>query len=241
MSSLENIFIFIGRPDGLGNRIEQLIGIQEFCFVNNKKCIYIWKNSHNTRIYDILIRFDNITIKSEITDEERNKYDIISNCFQRSYNFCPKYQFKFNIVNNINYDVIIHIRAGDRLQKTKSPGKDFSNIEQLNDFITKTINFINKERNITTYSIVTDDNKYYNIKDKINKKFTPLLYDYDVPKDYIDFFYLTKPSKYIIMCSQFSSYSICASILGNKQLFVFKSSLNSNLPRYKANITIMDN
>jgi hypothetical protein len=238
---MKNIFIFIGRPDGLGNRIEQLINIQEFCFVNKKKCIYIWKNGNKSRTYDILIRFDNITIKSGITDEDRNKYNIISkNCFQRSNNFCPVYQFKFNILNNINYDVIIHIRAGDRLQKNQSPSKDYCNIEQLNDFITKTINFLNNERNITTYSIVTDDSKYYHIKNKITKKFIPLLYNYDIPKDYLDFFYLTKPSKYVIMCSQFSSYSICASILGNKQLFVFKSSLNSNLQRYKANVTIID-
>ena len=41
---------------------------------------------------------------------------------------------------------------------------------------------------------------------------------YDINKDWLDFYYLTKPEKYIIMCSQFSSYSLCASILGNKKI-----------------------
>ena len=31
---------FLGRPDGIGNRIEQLIKIQEYCIKNNMKCIY---------------------------------------------------------------------------------------------------------------------------------------------------------------------------------------------------------
>ena len=52
------VFHFIGRPDGLGNRIEELINIQEFCETNNKKCVYIWNNSQ-ARKYDIFIHFDN--------------------------------------------------------------------------------------------------------------------------------------------------------------------------------------
>ena len=42
------------------------------------------------------------------------------------------------------------------------------------------------------------------------------------------------------MCSQFSSFSLTASILGNKKIAVFKNSLKSNLPRYKADICIID-
>lgn len=59
-------------------------------------------------------------------------------------------------------------------------------------------------------------------------------------QDWLDFYYLTKPEKYILMCSNFSSYSICASILGNKKLLVLKNSLKSNLSRYNANISIID-
>jgi hypothetical protein len=40
-----DIFYFIGRPDGIGNRIEQLIKLQEYCKKINVKCIYIWVNS----------------------------------------------------------------------------------------------------------------------------------------------------------------------------------------------------
>jgi hypothetical protein len=111
----------------------------------------------------------------------------------------------------------------------------------LNSYINKTINYINNDSSILTYTIVSDDNKYINeIKSKINKEFVELVYNYDIDKDWLDFYYLTRPQKYIIMCCQFSSYSITASILGNKEILVFKNSLKSNLPRYKANVRFID-
>ena len=232
------VFHFIGRPDGLGNRIEELINIQEFCETNNKKCVYIWNNSQ-ARKYDIFIHFDNIKIQKTFIEEEKKKF--LKNCFLRSYEYIVKYQFNFNtkINNNINYDAIIHIRATDRLV-TNPHHNNYSTELHLVNLMNKTIDYINNDDSIKTYTIVTDDIHRKNIKSRINKKYVELLYDYDIHKDYLDFYYLINPSKYVLMCSQFSSYSITASILGNKPLLVFKTSLNSNLPRYKANIKIID-
>lgn len=56
---IDNAVSFSGRPDGIGNRIEQLILIQEYCVENNLRCYYIWNNS-NFRKYLPLISFDNI-------------------------------------------------------------------------------------------------------------------------------------------------------------------------------------
>ena len=36
----DNKVCFSGRPDGIGNRIEQLINIQEYCIENNLQCNY---------------------------------------------------------------------------------------------------------------------------------------------------------------------------------------------------------
>ena len=234
---MSKIFYFLGRPDGIGNRIEQLIYIQEYCKTNNMKCIYIWNNTQ-LRKYSINITFENIEIRFSISCNE--KKHILKNPFKRSFGFIVKYKFNFTINNNIKYDIIIHVRGTDRLTNNNKHG-DFSTIEMLDSYIKKTIDFINNDKSISTYTIVTDDNKYKKeLKNKINKQYVDLLYNYDVDKDWLDFYYLTNPQKYIIMCSQFSSYSICASILGNKNIFVFKNSLKSNLPRYEANIRFID-
>ena len=53
----DNKVCFSGRPDGIENRIEQLINIQEYCIENNLQCNYIWNNS-NFRNYLPLILFE---------------------------------------------------------------------------------------------------------------------------------------------------------------------------------------
>ena len=234
---MEKEFYFLGRPDGIGNRIEQLIYIQEYCEKNNMKCIYIWNNT-GFRNYDVNITFENIEIRYSISSKEQKK--ILKNPFIRSFGYIIKFKFNFTINNNINYDIVIHIRGTDRLQNNPT-NNDFSSITMLDSYINKTIDYVNNDNSISTFTIVSDDNKYINkVKSKIKKQFVELLYNYDINKDWLDFYYLTKPEKYIIMCSQFSSYSICASILGNKKILVFNNSLKSNLPRYKANISIID-
>ena len=72
----DNKVCFLGRPDGIGNRIEQLINIQEYCIENNSQCNYIWNNS-NFRNYLPLISFDNIEIVNNNNDNINNSNNII--------------------------------------------------------------------------------------------------------------------------------------------------------------------
>lgn len=237
---MQKDFCFMGRPDGLGNRLEELIRIQEYCIKNNIKCIYVWpKGSTGNRSYDINIAFENIEIRSSITNEE--KQHLFKGPFIRSAEYVVKFKFNFKIDKIIKYDTIIHVRGKDRLSAAYGGQGDFSTPEMLDKFIKKTIDFVNNDNSVSTYTIVSDDNQYIDkLKTNINKEFVDLNYDYDVNKNWLDFYYLTKPEKYILMCCKFSSYSITASILGNKELFVFKNSLKSNLPRYKAKINLID-
>lgn len=231
----KNIFYYPGRSDGLGNRIEQLIGIQKYCEINNSKCIYLWNNGGH-RKYDIFIKFDDIKIVRKFT-EENIKNSCKGNRVRNKEPFV-KFNFTFSIPH-IDYDTIIHIRATDRISNHVQ-SKDFSTIEDLVILINKTINYINTEKSISNFTIVSDDIslKEY-MKNKIHKKYVELSYNFNINKDWLDFYYLTKPKNNVIMCSQFSSYSITASILGNKPLLIFKTSLESNLPRYKADIKII--
>jgi len=233
----DNKVCFSGRPDGIGNRIEQLINIQFYCIENNLQCNYIWNNS-NFRNYLPLISFDHIEI---MNTKNSNNIQISNNIkFNRTKDFGIRYKFDFNIDFNIEYDTIIHVRATDRLNPNINRG-DFSNVTELNTFIKKMINYVNNSTEINTYTIITDDKKYIDtIKNRISKKFVTLSYDYNIPNEWLDYYYLTKSNKNIIMCCKFSSYSITASILANKPLLCFKQSLDSNLPRYKANLQFID-
>ena len=134
------IVYFQGRPDGIGNRIEQLINIQEYCKHHNVECIYIWNNNvkRRDRTYDIKIAFDCIKIvKRGLIKGNKN----VVKPYMRTHDYVPTFTFLFDPpprIKKIAYDVIIHIRGTDRL-KPNIKHNDFSNIRELNDFINKTI------------------------------------------------------------------------------------------------------
>lgn len=217
-------YVFNGKPDGIGNRIEQLIYLQEFCEKNNIICYYIWNNQIVHRTYEPMIEFNNIII---VTDKQYLKCGlphIKINEIQsiRTKYYIPIFKFKFNIEIEENYDCIIHVRGTDRLEY-ESIG-DFSNPQELNELIKKTINFVNKNNDIQTFAIVSDDEQYKKqIINNINKKHIQLHYYENIMNDWADYYYLTKPNKFIIMCSKFSSFSITASIISNKKLLIFSN------------------
>ena len=237
---INNKVYFQGRTGGIGNRIEQLINIQEFCVVNKVQCNYFW-NNNGCRKYDPLISFENIKIiNNKNNDNIKHLPKTFNSTNRRTKDFQVKCKFDFDVDFNVEYDTIIHVRAGDRLNSRMKHG-DFSNETELNIFIGKTIDYVNNSDKINTYSIVSDDKKYIDIiKNRISKQFVTLSYDYNISNEWLDYYYLTKSKKNIIHCCKFSSYSITASILANKTLLCFKNSLKSNLPRYKANIQFID-
>ena len=244
--SPEKTFLFYGRSDGIGNRIEQLIYLQEYCFEHGLFCIYVWNNT-SLRNYLPLITFSRIKIVQHIDPSMKDlpiKNGSVS--FKRTKGFIVKYDFLFKPYTIVpEYDTIIHIRATDRL--TNGIG-DFSTEHELkNVFIRNTINYLNNNSDIQTYTIVCDDESYKeNMKSQIKKTYVDLPYvptsciigdiSQPVPKEWLDYYYITQAKKRIIMCCKFSSYSITASILANKKLLVFPPSFFTNLPRYKADI-----
>jgi hypothetical protein len=56
---------FNGRPDGLGNRIEELINIESYCIQQDVSCNYYWNNIYNFRSYPILLNCKNIIIQDK--------------------------------------------------------------------------------------------------------------------------------------------------------------------------------
>jgi len=234
-----NHFIFYGRSDGIGNRVEELIYIQEYCVNTNSTCKYIWRNTSLRRTYKCLLTFDRITICEENIFKNPDSNNIIMRNL-RTAGFIPKYQFKFNINISEPYDTIIHIRGGDRLSDTpKNVKYDYSSNDELHDFIEKTITFVNNNIDIQHYTIVSDEPHLiqYVVKN-IRKKFCKLSYGSNISKDWADYYYLTKATKHVIMCSKLSSYSITAALLANLPLEVL--FISTKLDRFKAKVHLID-
>lgn len=222
------MFYFVGRPDGIGNRIEELMKIQDTLSNSNDntQCTYYWNND-GRRKYECLIYFENIVIeqKKRNTKTTRNTIQIRHVNKQRDY----AYSFCFTVHSLRPYDAIIHIRGSDRLLESKKQHSHphFSSKEELGCIIERAIDFVNSNEQIRTYAIVSDEIKYVDhVTQEIKKDRVHLNYDDNptVHRDWIDYYYLNNSSKFIIMASKYSSFSITASKLSRKKLVIFPES-----------------
>lgn len=133
--------LFNGRPDGLGNRIEQLIILEAYCIKNNCKINYYWENKYTFRTYKNLFICKNIIIQDKIKHKIDN-LKINSENFSKEdfHNATKNISLSYNLPK-LDYEYIaIHIRAGDKLNNR---GKDEFTLEFLKKNFNKIINIIN--------------------------------------------------------------------------------------------------
>ena len=234
-----------GRPDGLGNRIEELIVMEAYCQKYNDNGVYIWRNKPQyfkgkliPRSYDIYLKLVNV----EITDESESsiqfsEINIINKdfCQEEFLNAAQNIKPTFNIhFENGVKPLGIHLRGTDRINKEMKHPHFMKSEKQFEDFINRTILYINKISPAHLF-ICSDDMKY---KEKIlnqinqNIKVIDPIVNEDIPLEYIDFFALSMCSE-VVMCSKFSTFAITASMIGNIKLTAFNNDLEVN-ERYKA-------
>lgn len=233
---MEN-FNFIGRPDGIGNRVEEIIVISAICNKKNISANYVWRNQIVRRDYDILITSKNLSITKKIINNIPNKtISILDESINREelLEAAKGIEPTFNIFfNNDIKPVGIHIRGTDRIKNNNHP-HFMKNKKQLFDYIAKVVSLVNKEKPKYVY-ICSDDERYRNIfiknLDKCIDVISPISDD-KVPNEYIDFFALTL-CKEIYMCSKFSTFSIIASLIGNIPLVALVEDTEV-AKRYKA-------
>lgn len=224
-----------GRPDGLGNRIEELIFLEAYCNKNKCKCNYYWNNLYVNRTYNVYLKCKNITI------QQTKIHDKSENVLHREYSIeeirhaCQNIDFIFDLPwINFTYHSV-HIRSTDKLNNR---GKDEFTKSTLLDSINKCINIINTSKDDNNYIIVADDDNMKeefikNLDSKVNVINVP--YDNVYPKEYVDLYILSK-SDLIYMVPKFSSFSTTASLLGSTKLYSFFDENETSLYRYKANI-----
>ena len=237
---MASIIKFNGRPDGLGNRIEELINLECYCIKNDISCNYFWNNKYNFRSYNNLLNFKNILI------QDNHFHDNINiKCNFGEYNNIEMINASKNInyFKNINTDlsyISIHIRSTDKLNNR---GKDEFTYDFFIDKLQKSITYLNNMSEEINIFIASDDYKYKKyLINNLNKNYhivDPFLNIIDDPI-YKDYFSLVL-SKKIIMIPKFSSFAATASLLGNNILVSHCHENETSLYRYKCNIQYIYN
>lgn len=220
-------FNFVGRPDGIGNRLEQLIKLNAYADKNKIKVNYIWKNKHKNRSYDIMLRTTGGLINIATTPQPGVPFltsrDIIldisrEELIQYAGKIIPN--FKITFEKNIK-PLGVHLRGTDRIKNNKNPNF-MKNKREFLAFLWNTIELVNKRKPKYLF-VCSDDQKMRNF---FIKNLSPAINivmpvsDENIPLEYIDFFALSQCEE-IIMCSRFSSFSALASLIGNLPLTVF--------------------
>jgi hypothetical protein len=245
----QKIIYYNGRPEGLGNRLEELINLEVYCEKNNCKCNYYWNNIHKHRTYEILIKCKNINIQSNKKYNNPNLdidklFYISNNQYTNNdmINYSKNIQPLFSYPKlDYNYDAV-HIRSTDRIKNKKYKNKS----EEDNDHsftydtfiknLDKTIKIINKKKK--KYIAICSDNEKYKkyFINKLNKDIRVVepLKDANINNSYKDFYTLVY-AKSIYMVPKGSSFALTASLLGNNLVYSYFKN-HKFIDRYKANV-----
>jgi len=230
-----------GRPDGIGNRLEELLRIEYHCILNKLTCFYYWDNSGNyNRRYPILFECINVSIQ----DKDKYPVNMISEIgWMNSRDQMVIAAKNVKLIWPLEIEKCeytgVHIRTGDRI-RYPIPHSDFMDINLFNRIFNFTVKQINLEK--PRYLFICSDSEKYKNKmiSKLDKDITvvdPLISKSGL-QVYDDFYALSQANK-IYMCSKFSSFAITASILNNIPVVSYFNKNESNLIRYHADVIVI--
>lgn len=237
-------YIVGGRASGLGNRIEEVIVCEALCDLKKINITYTWaKNGAPNRLYPILFKTDGLNTKISTKPLGISRKNNIRKGFYEQANqeimlkasskIKPTFNIKFE--NNIK-PIGVHIRSTDRIANRGN--KDQMTGEFFQKCFNHTIQLIN-ELNPPYLFVASDDHsKKVNFISKLNNNITIVnpISDSKHPV-YDDFFGLSLCEK-IYMCSKFSSFAICASLIGDIPIVSYIDENETNLWRYYAKVEL---
>lgn len=217
-----------GRPDGLGNRIEEIIQLEALCSAEKLLVNYVWNNAVYDRSYDILCRASSVTIALQpklhidmlrISDFQfkPRQGDILASARRIE----PLFDISFPSGAN---PVGVHIRGTDRIGQVHS--HFMKDTREFNRYLSTTISLLNAAK--PGHVFVCADNPAYRSAFVRHLDHSIMLVepqcDPAVPQEYRDFFALALCTR-IYMCSRFSSFSITASLVGNAPVVSYVEDL----------------
>ena len=232
--------IFYGRPDGLGNRYEELLLLSNYAVENNLYFKYFWNNTGKWK-YTNKFSAKNIEIvevdyvrKWPTNNFESTKYwrDYIStNDIFHNNNVT----LDLNLQETQNKYIGVLARGSDRIVNNNEllpPG--FQNFEDVKRSIKLTKEYLISKKEQLPIVIFSEDKelkKYVSTELKQFKQIT-LPQISSIEQAYQDLINLLA-AKEIILCSKFSSFALTAGLISNKKVIKFYSYSHPLLNRWK--------
>ena len=214
---------FIGRPDGLGNRLEEIILLEAVCARDAIACEYVWSSKHAHRAYAVLCSAQRVSIRETGPSYPLRTWAELPTGFAREEMLAaarlirPAFELSFPRGER---PIGIHIRATDRIGKIHP--HFMRDEEELKLYLSSTIALINalSPRAVFVCSESPE------CRAALVKRLHPGIevvapqVSPDVPGEYADFFALSLCDE-IFMSSKFSSYALVAAMIGNARLHTF--------------------
>ncbi len=232
---------FLGREDGLGNRLLEITFLEYLADKNNIKINYYWNNNPTRpdRNYPILINSKNVQIINDPNANSNfenyfNKKSILSSMDKEDWaKYASLITPKFASPKKDHERVSVHIRGGDRVIKFNREFIKNYRTKEKNDFMytslqykylqNKSLKYLNSKKPEKIFVCSDSEKEKNNYIKKLNFQhfFNFHNFEKDIPNVYKDFFNLAY-SKEIVMASKFSSFAIMASLVGQTRLMVHK-------------------
>ncbi len=248
MENKDKLEIFYGRPDGLGNRYEELLLLSNYAVENELYFKYYWNNT-GTWKYSNNFTAKNIEIvdidyvqkwPTDNFESSKNWREFIST---KDIYHNENVTLNLDIPANIKKYIGVLVRGSDRIVdniKLLPPG--FQSSEDVENSIKLTEEYLITTKQSLPLVIFSEDSelKKY-VSDKLSK-FDQI----SVPKipsmeqAYQDFVNLISAEE-IILCSKFSSFALAAGLISNKKVVKFYSYSHPLLKRWKNDFTNFPN
>ena len=236
----QNLLIFYGRPDGLGNRYEELVLLSNFAVSNNVFIKYYWNNTGNWK-YVCRIKAKNIEIIEVDSVDPWPTKNFESTRYWREYISSRNIYHNKNVTLNFKLPevdkkyVSILTRGSDRvLKRTKNIPPGFQSEQDLDKSIQLAKQYLMINQKTLPISIHSEDEKLKSYVSEILADFDQIsLPKFDnLEKAYQDLLGLIN-SEEIILCSKFSSFALTAAMISNKKVIKFHQYTDPLLQRWK--------
>lgn len=216
--------VFVGRPDGIGNRIEEIYFLMAKHQLQGTEFEYLWNNiqaNRYDRIYPILLSAPGVKITEMMSPRiSRRNNKPLKKDFTQQEVFAAARQIKpyLHIPTELLTDATgVHIRRGDKIRP--NPADNEMTHDQSLHAQECALKFVNK--NCKKVFVCGDDKAAVErFKQNVNSDIEVLTLHSSSMPEFFDYFCLSS-CKEIVMASRISSYAITASVIGNCELHTF--------------------
>jgi hypothetical protein len=232
--------IFYGRPDGLGNRYEEILLLSNYAVENNIYFKYYWNNTGNWK-YSNKFTARNIEIIDIDYVKKWPTNNFESTKHWREFISTKDIQYSKNVTLNLNIPAVqkkyigVLVRGSDRIVdniELLPPG--FQSSEDVERSIKLTKEYLTASEKKLPLVLFSEDSELKQYVSNKLMKFDQILLPQtsSMEQAYQDFINLIAAEE-IILCSKFSSFALSAGLISNKKVVKFHSYSHPLLKRWK--------